>query len=302
MGPIIGIGEVLWDIYPDGRKVAGGAPFNFAFHCHQLGHRAAILSRVGDDDLGRELRDEVRRAGMSDEYLQTDPTRPTGTVQVTFDAAGEPTYKITEQVAWDAIEASDQLGRLSPGPAAVCFGTLAQRTETGRAGVMGLIPQVRSGIRVFDVNLRGEPDAGIIRASLDHADWVKVSHDELQKITTLLQKQPQELMLSPDKRNPGVLPAWLVTRGKHGCEVLTPDESFHQPSAPVPCPPPGEVPSTVGAGDSFTAAMVCLILEKRSFRDAARFAVHYAARVCGFKGATPKIDRAEVERAAFGPV
>ena len=91
MNPIVGIGELLWDVFPDGRKVAGGAPFNFAFHCRQLGHDAVIVSRVGDDELGRELRDEVKRLGMSDEYIQTDREHPTGTVRVTVDAAGQPT-------------------------------------------------------------------------------------------------------------------------------------------------------------------------------------------------------------------
>src|SRR5256714_14504111 len=105
---IVGIGELLWDLYPDGRKVAGGAPFNFAFHCQQLGHPAVIVSRVGDDDLGRQLREEVRRLAMSDEYIQTDPAHPTGTVQVQVDAKGHPRYTITEHVAWDYLEWDDQ--------------------------------------------------------------------------------------------------------------------------------------------------------------------------------------------------
>src|SRR6478672_388291 len=112
MNPIVGIGEVLWDVYPD-RKVAGGAPFNFAFHCHQLGHPAVIVSRVGGDDLGRELREEVRRLGLSDEYIQTDPEHPTGTVQVTIDAAGQPSYTITEGVAWDYIALEPRLETLA---------------------------------------------------------------------------------------------------------------------------------------------------------------------------------------------
>src|SRR5207302_9929139 len=127
MTPIVGIGELLWDIYPDGRKVAGGAPFNFAFHCHRLGHEAVIVSRVGDDDLGRELRDEVRRLGLSDEYIQTDPDHPTGTVRVTLDANKVPTYTITENVAWDYITWSERLEKLAGEAEAVCFGTLAQR-------------------------------------------------------------------------------------------------------------------------------------------------------------------------------
>src|SRR3954469_188914 len=100
--PIVAVGELLWDLPPAGPRV-GGAPFNFAFHCHQLGHPAAIVSRVGDDDPGRRLRAEVRRLGLSDEYIQTDREHPTGTVQVALNAGGQPTYTITAGVAWDFI-------------------------------------------------------------------------------------------------------------------------------------------------------------------------------------------------------
>src|SRR3954452_15176255 len=103
MTPIVGIGEVLWDVFPDGRKVAGGAPFNFAFHCKQLGHEAVIVSRVGDDELGRELRAEVRSLGLTDDFIQTDYEHPTGTVRVTVDEQGQPSYEIVDDVAWDYI-------------------------------------------------------------------------------------------------------------------------------------------------------------------------------------------------------
>src|SRR5215204_1966126 len=98
--PIVALGEVLWDLLPGGRR-AGGAPFNFAFHCHQLGHPAVIVSRVGDDELGRELRVRVRELGLSDEFIQTDRKLPTGTVRVSVDKTGQPTYRISENVAWD---------------------------------------------------------------------------------------------------------------------------------------------------------------------------------------------------------
>src|SRR6476660_9783994 len=101
--PIVAVGVVLWDLLPTGPRT-GGAPFNFAFHCHQLGHPAVIVSRVGDDDLGRRLRAEVRRLGLSDEYIQADREHPTGTVHVSVDADGRPTYAIAEPVAWDFIE------------------------------------------------------------------------------------------------------------------------------------------------------------------------------------------------------
>src|SRR6478609_7238320 len=119
MNPIVGIGELLWDVYPDGRKVAGGAPFNFAFHSHQLGHPAVIVSRVGDDDLGHELRAEVKRLGLSDEYIQTDREHPTGTVRVALDENKVPVYTITENVAWDYIGWDESLKHLASEATAV---------------------------------------------------------------------------------------------------------------------------------------------------------------------------------------
>src|SRR4029450_3699620 len=110
--PIVAIGELLWDLLPDGQR-AGGAPFNFAFHCHQLGHPAVIVSRVGDGELGCELRAEVRRLGMSDEYIQSDPKRPTGTVQVQIGPDGQPAFAITDDVAWDYVEWEPRLEALA---------------------------------------------------------------------------------------------------------------------------------------------------------------------------------------------
>src|SRR5919197_5597535 len=100
--PIVAVGEVLWDLLPGGRQL-GGAPFNFAFHCHQLGHPSAVVSRVGADGLGREVRDAVRRLGLADDYLQEDADHPTGTVAVALDPAGQPTFTITPDVAWDHL-------------------------------------------------------------------------------------------------------------------------------------------------------------------------------------------------------
>src|SRR5919198_1202439 len=117
--PIVALGEVLWDLLPAGAR-AGGAPFNFAFHCHQLGHPAVIVSRVGDDDLGRELRAEVRRLGLSDENIQTDPDHPTGTVKVEVRADGQPFFTISDDVAWDYIAWEPRLEALAGSARAVC--------------------------------------------------------------------------------------------------------------------------------------------------------------------------------------
>lgn len=299
MNPIVGIGEVLWDVYPD-RKVAGGAPFNFAFHCHQLGHPSVIVSRVGDDDLGRELRDRVRALGLSDEFIQTDRDHPTGTVQVTLGAEGVPTYTITENVAWDHIAWDEKLADLAKACRAVCYGTLAQRAGTWDTVQAFLQAHLLHGefvpLRVFDVNLRQPyPDPRMVRPSLARAEWVKLNTDEAPRLAVILDRPVDDLpafvrelvcRTTPEQR------CTMWTHGDSGCDIFGFGEEFHEPGVPA------NVVDTVGAGDAFTAAMVCLHLEGKSLREAARFAVHYAARVCEQPGGTPTIDRAEVERAA----
>jgi fructokinase len=335
MNPIVGIGELLWDVYPDGRKVAGGAPFNFAFHCHQLGHPAVIVSRVGDDDLGRDLREEVRRLGLSDEHIQTDREHPTGTVRVTLDENKVPTYTITENVAWDFIECGDDLGRLADEAAAACFGTLAQRDDITAATVAALVGRVLENPEkptVFDVNLR--QDYYSKRRFLDSlrlSRWIKVNDEELATAVGLfdLSWSSDEKVLWQIRNLPALIATYgeewrgyqpgnlvrgtggakheldlaCVTRGGQGCFIQFESwsEADRQRVEVEHFGVPSQIVDTVGAGDAFTAAMVCLYLEGRPLRDCARFANYYAARVCEHQGATPRINRADVERAALGP-
>ncbi|MFO0797972.1 MAG: carbohydrate kinase [Gemmataceae bacterium] len=297
--PVVGIGELLWDVFPDGRRVAGGAPFNFAFHCRQLGHAGTIVSRVGDDALGRELREEVRRLGMSDEYIQTDPDRPTGTVQVTLDAAGVPAYRITEGVAWDAIEWTPALGALAGEAGAVCHGTLAQRADTSCETVQTFLRECRFALRVFDVNLRqhyySKPH---VTWSLARSHTIKLNVDELATLADLFGwpgTTDAERVAGLFRISAARTCLVVLTRGADGCTVYP--ERGKPESAPAPLV---KIADTVGAGDAFTAAMVCLQLEGKPLRESLRFALQYAARVCEHRGATPRIDRAEVERAALG--
>jgi len=302
MNPIVGIGELLWDVYEDAPKVAGGAPFNFAFHCHQLKHVAVIVSRVGDDELGRELRERVRELGLSDEFIQTDHEHATGTVQVKLDAAKVPTYTITENAAWDFIAWDGQLEALARKCCAVCFGTLAQRADSGWDTVQYFIrTHALDGEwvprRVFDVNFRmPNPNPAMIRANLGRCEWVKLNTDEAPRLAAILGQPTDDLpgfvrslvsLTTPEQR------CTLWTHGPDGCDVFAFGEEFRAPGVSA------KVLDTVGAGDAFTAAMLCYHLEGRTFRDCATFATHYAARVCEHPGGTPNIDRAEVERAAF---
>lgn len=300
---IVGIGELLWDVFPDGRKVAGGAPFNFAFHCHRLGHPAAVVSRVGDDDLGRELRDEVRRLGLSDEFIQTDPTHPTGTVRVTVDAAGQPSYEIVADVAWDHLAWDDPLAGLIRRAGVVCHGTLALRSRGSEATVLKAarlktLRGKKDGLTVYDVNLRGRQ---VSEEAVWAARWIKVNEEEEPALDTRIDRSMDD---DPWPRTTAGMFDYLrymtkmadrvviVTRGAAGAEVWTADGQKQRVGGA-----PAAVVDTVGAGDAFTAAMVCLHLEGRPLSDCARFANHYAARVCEHQGGTPRIDRAEVERA-----
>jgi fructokinase len=272
--PIVALGEVLWDLLPAGPR-AGGAPFNFAFHCHQLGHPAVIVSRVGDDDLGRRLRAEVRHLGLTDEYIQTDPDHPTGTVQVSLDAAGQPAYTITERVAWDFIEWEPRLDSLAGTARAVCFGTLAQRAPESRSTIRRVVARGH-GPAILDLNLRPPFDGpDTIRESLDLADWLKLNADEAARL--------------PTRFDPSAMDLVCVTRGAAGCSVRTPTEVIDLPGIPV------RVADTIGAGDAFTAALLTHRLEGRPLREAARFANAYAAVVASRVGGTPTVTRAEVE-------
>lgn len=301
MNPIVGIGELLWDVYPDGRRIAGGAPFNFAFHCHQLGHPAVIVSRVGDDDLGRELRERVRDLGLSDEFIQTDCQHPTGTVTVALDASAVPTYTITENVAWDHIAWDEKLAAVFRRAHSICFGSLAQRSSGTRDIIRRAVPRSMTSGRfpaqplyIFDVNLRPPfYNREILEDSFQRCNWAKLNHDELFRLVDLLPLAHfDEMLPAAELRATYKFGLICVTCGSAGASLTSATEHFHETGVPA------RVVDTVGAGDAFTAAMVCLHLEGRPLRECARFANHYAARVCEEPGGTPRIDRREVETAA----
>jgi fructokinase len=307
MGPIVGIGELLWDVYPDGRKVPGGAPFNFAYHCHQLGHEGVIVSRVGDDSLGHNLLREVRDRGLFEHFVTVDRRYPTGTVRIQLDEEGKPTYCIAENVAWDFIGEEADLSRdksvddigFRHDVTAICYGTLAQRSPTSRSTIQEYITDhvdMPRALRVFDVNLRQAwYTREIIDTSCRAADWIKVNDDELHVLSDRADpidamKEIAERYFPPHDPD-GWDPVRLVCRtaGAEGAIILPQSgEPIHVPAVPA------RVVDTVGAGDAFTAALLCLHLEGKPLAEAARFASAYAAKVCEHVGATPVIDRAAV--------
>ncbi len=285
---IVGLGEILWDLLPGGKQ-PGGAPFNFAFHAHQLGHTSTIVSRAGADDLGREVRDVVRRLGLSDDFIQQDDAHPTGTVRVDVDERGQPSFTISEDVAWDYLAWVDELEGLFARTQAVCFGTLAQRHPVSRDTIRRSLRAARNALVVYDVNLRQHYfDRAVVEESLRASRWAKLNEDELAVLRELLGlagETPSRLL--SDLRRRYDLEVVALTRGERGCLVQG-DEEVAVPGIPV------RVVDTVGAGDAFTAGLLASVLEGKALAEAASFANRLAARVAASPGGTPSIPRDEI--------
>lgn len=281
--PIVGMGEALWDVLPDGRKI-GGAPANFAYHVSQFGFPGCVVSAVGDDRLGAEIHSNFRAKGLGG-LVETVPY-PTGTVQVTVDAAGVPYYDIRENVAWDNIPFTDDLDRLARRTRAVCFGSLAQRNVVSRETIgrfLDTMPDGREQFKIFDINLRqGFYTPEVLCDSFRRCNILKINDEELVAVSRMfgypgidLQDKCWILLAKYDLR------MLILTCGVNGSYVFTPGRvSFVET-------PKVEVADTIGAGDSFTAAFISAVLNGCSVVEAHRLAVDVSAYVCTQSGAMP---------------
>lgn len=278
---IVAIGEALWDVFPD-RRLPGGAPSNVAFHTARLGDRGVIITRVGDDPPGIELAAFLHEQGVVTEYIQRDARRPTGTVMVTIEDS-EPSYAITEDVAWDHIAAEDEARALVRAADAVCVGSLAQRASYGRSAIRQFLSDAGNHTLVlFDVNLRPPfTDPGALEATFRRADLVKLNELEVTRVSRLLEKPS---LLSWLLEDVGVR-AVCVTRGRHGASISTPDGTFSADGISIDA----STGDAVGAGDAFTAAMAHQLVRDATPEEALQAANRYAALVATKRGAMPDI-------------
>ncbi|HEY5139431.1 MAG TPA: PfkB family carbohydrate kinase, partial [Methylococcales bacterium] len=184
---LVGLGELLWDMLPNGKQL-GGAPANFAYHARMLGNQGIIASRIGTDDLGKELLSRLSTLKLKTDHIQTDEIMPTGTVAVEVKEKNQPIYTITENTAWDCLEWTDPWEALAKQAKAVCFGSLAQRTTQSRVTIRRFLRAMAPGaVRIFDVNLRQFfYTTEIIHDSLLLADIVKLNEQELQQVMRVL--------------------------------------------------------------------------------------------------------------------
>jgi fructokinase len=281
---IVGLGEVLWDVFPEGPRF-GGAPANFACHAAMLGAEAVMVSQVGDDELGQRAIASLRGHGVNTDHIGRSGDSPTGTVQVELDEAGKPRFEIRERVAWDSIPWSDDLEALAARADAVCFGTLAQRGETSRRTIRRFLEATGPDcLRIFDVNLRQQfYDPHVVLDSLRLADALKLNDEELPLVASMCGVAGDDLDVMAELRERYGLRLLALTRGAHGAVLLS-------GAAASQCQgPPVQVKDTVGAGDSFTAAMVFGWLQGRDLDAICRHACRVAAFVCSQPGATPPL-------------
>lgn len=283
----IGMGESLWDVLPEGKKI-GGAPANFAYHVSQFGLPSMAVSAVGDDALGKEIRENFTSKELK-HHLATVPYA-TGTVQVELDPNGVPQYEIKENVAWDNIPWTPELEEIARNTKAVCFGSLAQRNVVSRETIgrfLDTMPRGEDSLVVFDVNLRqGFYTKEILCESMQRCNVLKINDEELVTVSRMFGYPGIDLQdkcwILLGKYNLKML---ILTCGINGSYVFTPGNVSFQPTPKV------EVADTVGAGDSFTAAFVASILKGKSVAEAHSLAVRTSAFVCTQNGAMPTLPR-----------
>ena len=286
---IISLGEVLWDLFPDGQRF-GGAQANFACHAAIQGAAVTMVSAVGDDQHGHDAIGILSAYGIDVSLVQIIPDAPTGTVGVALDNNGKPTFTIHQGSAWDRIIWNDALTSRITTVDAVFFGTLGQRSAVSRATIRRAVKAaLAKGIpRVLDINLRPPFfDAEMIRDSVQLASILKLSDDELVEVCSACSisetDQPEG-----DLRGLlefGSLDMVVLTRGKDGAVLVTPDDTFTQNGISV------NVIDTVGAGDSFTAAFLIGELRGESRKQNLRRSCEIAAATCAHSGAVPKTKR-----------
>lgn len=281
---IVGIGEVLWDLLPDGPQL-GGAPANFAYHAQALGANASVISRIGNDRLGVEVRQRFREMGLSVAGIQLDEVAPTGTVSVSLANEGVPAYVIHENAAWDYIQANHDALNSVRAAQVVCFGSLAQRHAVARQSIQRLLASAAADAwRVFDVNLRQDFfDRDSIEHSLKLANVLKLNDHELPVLARMFAIQGDERQQIQGLATRFGLQVVALTCGASG-SLLYHDGRWAQGTARAV-----KVKDTVGAGDAFTAALCIGLLRHLDLDEISQTANRIAAHVCSCSGAMPTL-------------
>ncbi len=280
---IAGLGEILWDVYDD-KKYLGGAPTNFAAHVNQAGQYGLILSRIGNDKLGDQLMHELISRNLDVTGIQVDDEKPTGTVKVTLDEQGKPTFDCTSDVAFDYMAFDPKWDLLSGQVDAILFGTLAQRHSVSRQAIQRFLGAATDAVKVFDVNLREWNDEvfNTVKVSFEKADIIKLNDDELELLKTSLKHDGSDHDFIRDLLKTYSINMAAVTYGGEGCEVITDSRVVRHPGFDI------KVVDTTGSGDAFAAGLTIKYVQGASLEEIAEFGNRLGAFVATRKGAVPE--------------
>ena len=292
---VAAIGELLWDLLPDGPQL-GGAPANFAailaqmFACDTVSNAGEVflVSCVGDDPFGIQAREQLIAHRVHPDFIAVDRSRPTGTVEVLLDAELGPRYRICNNVAWDAVPETPQLAALAPTLDAVCFGTLAQRSPMTRATLRALVAATHADcLRVFDVNLR-PPDwtAETIAWGCAHATILKMNQEEVAHVASAIgaENSDRPLQVAHSLLHQFPIQLIAITRGPQGSLLVTREDVHDHPGIPA------HVADSIGAGDCFTAALTYSSLHHRPLPILAEAANRWGAWAASQRGGMPLLD------------
>lgn len=279
---VVGFGELLWDIVGN-EKLLGGAPANFSYHCQQLEADAKIVSAIGNDDYGDEIITHFNQKKLPADYIQRTSGYPTGTVTVEIDRQGIPSYAIREQVAWDHIEWNESLQSLSEKADAICFGSLSQRSAVSKATLQRMLSAVSPGcIKVFDVNLRTPYySEQVLFESLELAGLIKMNLEEAMILGKMFNWGGDVQVIVKELFTKFDVQLIAITYGEEGSQLFTLGTGSFMKVNPV------KISDTIGAGDSFTAALVMGRLRKLPLAEIHTLATNLSAFVCTQRGAMP---------------
>ena len=281
---IVGLGEALWDVLPEGKKL-GGAPANFAYHAGQFGLDAIAISALGEDALAEETVEALKEHNLN--YLMPRVPYPTGTVQVTLAEGGIPTYEIKEGVAWDNIPYTNEMADIAKSARAVCFGSLAQRNSVSRENIRKFLADTPADcLKICDINLRQQfYSKEVLEDSFKLCNILKINDEELVVVNRMFGYDGLDMRQTCEKMVQDYgLKMLVLTCGTNGSYVFTDDglTSFQDT-------PKVEVADTVGAGDSFTGSFCACIINGKPVQEAHKTAVAVSAFVCTQNGAMPVV-------------
>ncbi|WP_082891213.1 carbohydrate kinase family protein [Chryseobacterium glaciei] len=286
---VVCFGEVLWDIFPEGTR-AGGAPFNAAYNVHKMGTDVKMLSRIGNDELGKKLTDQIKGWGLTTEYIQVDNENPTSTVIAKIDEHNEATYDIVNHVAWDYIDFLPEHKELISNAEAFVFGSLSARNPKSKETLLKLIEFAK--LKIFDVNFRPPfIDIDLIKELLHKADIVKMNKAEMRQIMEFLSEE----YISEDEtvtfiQNHFNIKEIVLTKGSKGARYFVGDRNYGFGAVPI------KIADTVGSGDAFLSGFISKRIQGKSPEEIMTEAISLGAFITSKSGACPDYEYEEFQK------